>query len=283
MQITTIMIYYKACQNSIVSLEPLIDTNNNENRNDVADPLHAKFRCDRAKVISIINPTDGKSMEEDISIYDENFIYKVGEIVSSNYDKDVNEVCTKGIHYFKTKETAVSWFYQSNDKKFFDGKRIGWHENGRKRYEKSYNDGKKDGTWTWWYDKDGEKDGKWISWYKSGSKEYEKSYKKGKKDGTWTYWYDGGSKEYERSYKDGKEDGIWIGWYENGNREYEGLYKDGKEDGIWIGWYESGNKNYEKSYNDGEKHGKWAWWYGSGNKNYDKSYNDGELIMDRVV
>ena len=210
------MYYYKAARNSIVTLEPLPNTINNESRNDVANSLHAKFRCNRAKVISIINPTDGKTMEEDISIYDEDFIYKTGKIVCCPDfdDKDINKVCSDGIHYFKTKETAVSWFYQNTNYSFQNGKRIGWYENGSKQYERSYKKGKRDGTWTWWYE--------------SGSKESEGSYKDGKEDGTWTWWYESGSKESEGSYKDGKRYGTWTWWYEDGSKQSEESYKNGK-------------------------------------------------------
>ena len=167
--------YYKACTNSIVTLEPLPDTINNEKRKEVCDVLHAKFRCNRVKVISIINPITNEDMDKDRSIYDENFIYKTGKIVNCpDFNKNINKICGRGIHYFKTKETAVSWFYQLTNNKFPDGKMTEWYENGNKAYEKSYKNGNEDGTWT--------------AWYKNGNKRYEESYKNGEKDGTWIGW-----------------------------------------------------------------------------------------------
>ena len=152
--------FYKACRNSIVTLKPLIDTINNELKEDIADPLHAKFRCDKIHVISIINVKTNEEMNQDKSIYDESFIYKTGEIVScNNFDNNINIVCGKGIHYFKTEEAALSWFYQNTSYSFQNGKMTCWHDNGNKKYEVSYKDGKRDGTWTWWY-KNGNKEWK---------------------------------------------------------------------------------------------------------------------------
>ena len=141
---------YKACKNSIVMLEPLVDTIDNEKRNGVADPIHAKFRCDRAKVISIINVETGEEMDQDKSIYDENFIYKKNEIVSCGYfDLKINIICGTGIHYFKTHEAALSWFYCQGNSiimiTFPNGPRVGWYENGNKKFEGSYKNGVKDG------------------------------------------------------------------------------------------------------------------------------------------
>jgi len=49
------MLRYKACRNSIVTLELLEDTKNNEKRKNVVNDKYAKFRCDGAKVVNITN------------------------------------------------------------------------------------------------------------------------------------------------------------------------------------------------------------------------------------
>ena len=51
-----------------------------------------------------------------------------------------------------------------------------------------------------WYTRNG----LWTSWYENGQKRYERTYKDGKLDGLWTYWYEGGQKKEERTYKDGE-------------------------------------------------------------------------------
>ena len=175
------MLRYKACKNSIVTLELLEDTKNNEKRDDVVDDKYAKFRCNRAKVISITNVETGETMKKDVSIYDDEFKYRVGEIVKTFcFNETINTVCTEGIHYFKTEEAALSWFYNQEDiKNFPDGKWIRWHENGQKLSEGSF--------------KDGKGDGKWIGWHNNGQKHYEGTFKNGQYGGEWIYWRSNGN------------------------------------------------------------------------------------------
>ena len=181
------MLRYKACRNSIVTLELLEDSKNTEKRFDVANDKYAKFRCNRAKVVNITNVKTGEKMEKDVSIYDHKFIYRLGKIVKTDFDRYLNRVCTRGIHYFKTEETALSWFYSQKVKP--DGKWIEWYENGHKYSEGTYKDGIEDGKWTWWWD--------------YGNKRSEGTYKDGKKDGKWIEWWDDGQKYSETIFKDG--------------------------------------------------------------------------------
>ena len=103
-------VVYKACRNSILTLELLPDSVTNEDRNGISDPLHAKFRINKVKVISMIDPFTKETLNQDRSIYDIDFIYKTGEIVQTTFNDNINKVCGAGIHYFKTYETAVSWY-----------------------------------------------------------------------------------------------------------------------------------------------------------------------------
>jgi len=72
-----------------------------------------------------------------------------------------------------------------------------------------------------------------------GKKEFEGSYKDGKKNGLWTDYHENGQKSSEitykngkqyiiRTYKDGKREGFWTWWYANGQKFYEDVYKDGE-------------------------------------------------------
>ena len=241
---------FKACRNSIVTLEPLEDMINNEKRKDVSDPLHAKFRCDKAKVISIINVKTGEEMDQDESIYDEYFIYKKNKIVScGNFNSHVNTVCAAGIHYFKTHEAALSWFYRNditfnNNITFPDGKCVGWHDNGIKEYEKFFKNGKKDGEWReWWYEtgrikcrefyKNGMRNGELIDWYSNGKIKCKVFYKNGHGDGEWREWYETGRIKCIEFYKNKKRNGERVKWYETGKIKCRELYKNGIRDGHW--------------------------------------------------
>ena len=173
------MLRYKACRNSLVTLELLNDSVTNEKRDDVVDGRYAGFRCNMAKVVNIVNVKTGETMVEDVSIYDDEFKYRVGEIVKTFcFNETINTVCTEGIHYFKTKEAALSWFYNQEDK-IPDGKWIRWHENGQKKSEGTF--------------KDGKSDGKFMGWHNNGQKHYEGTFKNGQYGGEWIYWRSNGN------------------------------------------------------------------------------------------
>ena len=68
-----------------------------------------KCRCDKAKVISIVDK-DGNQVEEAVSYTDSDFIYKVGETVyPDGWDSDRWNECSKGIHFFMTRREAVEY------------------------------------------------------------------------------------------------------------------------------------------------------------------------------
>ncbi len=231
----TIMNVYKACQNSIVTLQLLPDSITNESRESVVDPLRAKFRTNKALVISMVNPFTKELITEDTSLYNSSFIYRIGEIVQTTFDDDINEVCAPGIHYFKTEETARSWYIQRKNENP-DGAWRTWYENGQLESERTCKNRKLDGPWRWWYE--------------SGQLESKENYKNG--DGIWKGWYETGQLKYERTYKNGELDGPWRWWYESGQLGSEEPYKNGEPDGIWKGWYESGQLKYERTYKNGE-------------------------------
>ena len=118
-------------------------------------------------------------------------------------------------------------FYTKDTDKPYSGPVFSLHKDGRKHWE---------GTL-----KDGKRDGKWTTWYENGKKWSERNYKDGELDGLRTYWYDNGQKESERNYKDGELDGLSTSWYDNGQKESERTYKDGEliEETYWD---EDGNK-----------------------------------------
>jgi len=145
-----------------------------------------------------------------------------------------------------------------------DGMYREWHENGQKKSEGAYKDGKEDGLWTTYY------------WYENGQKESEVTYKDGELDGLSTYWYENGQKKEEVTYKDGEQDGLWARWHQNGQKKSEVAYKDGELYGLWTEWYENGQKAYEETFKDGELDGLWTWWYENGQKIGEMTYKDGK-------
>ena len=81
-------------------------------------------------------------------------------------------------------------------------------------------------------------DGLLTGWYENGQKKEEITYKDGKQDGLWTGWYANGQKKYEGTRKDGGKEGLHTGWYENGQKSQEETYKDGKLDGFTTSYPE---------------------------------------------
>ena len=116
-----------------------------------------------------------------------------------------------------------------------DGLLTGWYENGKKRAEGHYKDGKIVSASSWKSDGkpcpitrivDGS--GTVVSWYENGRKWSEEHYKNGEWDGLMTAWHENGQKWQEYHYKDGKQEGLATEWHENGQKKSEEYYKEGK-------------------------------------------------------
>ena len=71
------------------------------------------------------------------------------------------------------------------------------------------------------------KDGLHTEWRDNGQKKLEVTYKDGKLDGLGTWWNDNGQKEMERTSKDGELDGLETHWYGNGQKKEEFTWKVG--------------------------------------------------------
>jgi len=95
-----------------------------------------------------------------------------------------------------------------------------YFENGQKRKEEKYKDGKEHGLWT--------------SWYENGKKKDERAYKEGKELDSFNTW----DKNGKIMVKDGNGLNTW--WYGNGQKNSETTFKDGKVL-FSIEWNEDGS------------------------------------------
>jgi antitoxin component YwqK of YwqJK toxin-antitoxin module len=77
--------------------------------------------------------------------------------------------------------------------------------------------------------------------YENGQKKSEGTYKDGKEDGLHTSWYNNGQKHIEETYKDGKQDGLYTKWYENGQKKSEMTYKNNMMVNIIGRWNSDGS------------------------------------------
>ncbi len=159
-------------------------------------------------------------------------------------------------------------------------------DNGQKKNEGNYKDGKKEGKWTGWHHdgsknteenyKKGKKDGFCFLYHENGEILFEDHYIDGKKQGVQRHYSENGQITLESTCKDDKEVGKLNFWYENGQKELEGNYKDGRKDGKWTDWHENGQIHEEQNWKDHEKDGKWTAWYENGQKWGEGNYSNGK-------
>ncbi len=100
---------YKSGGEYIITLEIPNESPNNLKRSNVVDKNYAKFRCQKAKVLSICHKQLFTHIESSISNYDPNFVYTVGEWIEiplDEYDTNIEKVCKSGIHFYTTYEAA---------------------------------------------------------------------------------------------------------------------------------------------------------------------------------
>lgn len=70
----------------------------------------AKCRCSKARVLDIEDIRTGEKVKEIRSNYDNDFVYKTGEVVYvNNFDNDRWNECSTGIHFFLNKENAIKY------------------------------------------------------------------------------------------------------------------------------------------------------------------------------
>lgn len=168
---------------------------------------------------------------------------------------------------------------------FLGHKKSRFYENGQKRCEGNFLDGKKDGKWTYWYENgskemeeeyvNGKPHGNWAYWDKEGEKRGEGEFFYG--TGIWRQWYKGEKKERIESFQKGIRHGRWLYWHENGRIRYQSEYKYGKPYGRWSGWTEYGNVIFDIGYIDGKPHGKWTYWTDKGMKQNEMGYSYGKI------
>lgn len=136
----------------IVVLKKVIDTVTNEKRKGVINNMYAMFRGNIFFVEYIVNKFQKKELEtiESSSQYGGiRLNYNLSSIISEpKYDNEVNNICTTGIHYFKSLEAA---FYQGIVPSFFRGTYYSWTIHGSPAYKCSYANNKLVGQYIEWH------------------------------------------------------------------------------------------------------------------------------------
>jgi len=179
--------------------------------------------------------------------------------------------------------------------------------------EATFVDGQLDGTWTIkdrngqqiveWNFQQGVRDGKWSWSYPKGEKRLEATFKGGKLDGEVLEWDQDGQSTNKTNYVDGRQLVKTVEWYTLGQKHFEGCYLrvpkmseptydwwkgtittvaaapagEDQKHGAWIEWYRSGNKKTEAQYEHNVAVGKFTWWYENGQKQAEVEYQMGVL------
>jgi antitoxin component YwqK of YwqJK toxin-antitoxin module len=246
---------YKSCESEwIVILRKLKDTITNENRWDIVNIKFAKFRANKLEVVLIINKNDPTIITKQISNsnYKSKITYKVGEIVIINdYDMNLSNVCSTGIHYFKTIECA---YYFDNEKKCIGN------------YKKWFNDGTL--CKQCYYDQNNNLIGDYNEWFDNGNYKKKCNYKDGLLNGEYKEWYRSSFFLYRcitSTYLNGNLEGTFYMWYEKGNYLWlKCEYQNGQLNGAYQKFHPNGkiwiNANYvngvRKKFTEYTKNGK---------------------------
>ncbi|MBE7463685.1 MAG: hypothetical protein HS116_09290 [Planctomycetes bacterium] len=176
----------------------------------------------------------------------------VNEVGSESVDEDVWE---NG----KPKSRQIFLKFASGES-VRHGTQTEWFENGQKRLETQYANGKLDGPLTEWF-MDGQKaragafragkeTGTWTAWQPTGAKYWEAEYVEGRIQGKKTYWRDGKVSVEEMYDKVGELISV-TQWHSSGAKEQFGTFRGGKKHGIWTVWNKDGSIQHQGEWKDG--------------------------------
>jgi antitoxin component YwqK of YwqJK toxin-antitoxin module len=121
--------------------------------------------------------------------------YKIGKvIIPDKFDRNLEEVCSNGIHYFLKLECA---FYYSFGV-ITNGEYLKWYENGQQRKKITYTNGKLNGEY--------------LEWHENGQQYKKCTYTDDKLNGEYLIWYENGQQRVKCTYTDGKLNGKYLEW-----------------------------------------------------------------------
>ncbi len=113
-------------------------------------------------------------------------------------------------------------------------------------------------------DETGLRQGLWTEFYENGAKKAEGKYKDGKKIAYWKFYYKNGQLEQEGLFNaKGNSEGEWKWYFENGNELLISNFQDGLEEGSFVEYDEAGNIITKGEFIEGQETG--AWYYNINN------------------
>ena len=162
----------------VITLEIPEDAFTNVKRSNIVNAETAKYRTMKAKVIKI-EDSDGKTYDEAESMFvDKNKVKYVmnKEVVSHDFDMNLEIASGTGIHFFLTKSLAETYGLESIE----NGILTAWHNNGVKESEITFVNNNAQGIS--------------YQWYENGKKQCECPMLDGKRHGDCHFWDENGNK-----------------------------------------------------------------------------------------
>lgn len=126
------------------------------------------------------------------------------------------------------------------------------------------------------------RDGLDEEFFNNGNKKGEIAWRDGKENGPVIYYYADGRKSYEANYKEGKKNGYATVWYQNGQKQWQTVFREGLTHGVWREWYADAKKKFEANYSDGKLDGLATWWHDNGRLWQERSFQAGVLVKGTV-
>lgn len=182
------------CIPVLVTLKIPKDAITNIHRKDIIDPIHAKYRCNRAIVLSIEDENGNSYKTAKSCIYQKKQLkYTLGKtIICREYVKNPCVTQGEGIHFFLDKQTAVMYGIQDDPEvSGYTGEYITWHDNGQIEVQTTFYDGTVHGNY--------------LEWYDNGQLRIQTSFRYGKLHGEYTEWGYYGQLRIKTRYRFDKE------------------------------------------------------------------------------
>lgn len=131
---------FKSAGKYIVELDIDNVTSKNNLFREVYDSEFASYRCSRALIVDIYDKITNQQVDHVRSDYDKKFVYIRGRYVYVlDYDTNMNNICTAGIHFYLSKVPAYYHNLISSD---FSGEYKEWDPDGRPTKKTTYLHGK---------------------------------------------------------------------------------------------------------------------------------------------
>lgn len=153
-----------------------------------------------------------------------------------------------------------TYYLDSSGRKLREGTMTEWYENGQKRLEIEYSNGRAHGSH--------------IMWHPNGQVEMQGNWSDGRENGVWTWWDLTGQKSSECTYKNGKILGKRSYW-DQGRLVREDIFDTGGERIEITTWYKDGTKRFHGTFRNGKKHGRWTYWNPEGTIQAEGEWQDG--------